>query len=310
MIREKSFADLCRRMRKQRAYYLLALPGLIYFIIFHYVPMYGIVIAFKDYNIYQGIMKSPWVGLAEFKRLFGLDGFQRAFWNTVIISFEKMVTGFPLSIIIALMLNELCRKRFNKFISTSIMIPHFISWVVIYGLAYSMLSPNVGLIKSVWSVLAPAERVPSLLTSRSAFRPIIVLSHCWRNAGFASIMYTAAIAGIDTQLYEAAQIDGAGRWKQMLHVTLPCILPTIITMWMLRLGDLLGADFEQVLLFLNSSTMKTGDVIDTFVYRMGLREAQYSLSTASGLFKSALSLIAVLGTNALVKRYNRENAIL
>lgn len=310
MIREKSFADLFRRMRKQRAYYLLALPGLIYFIIFHYVPMYGIVIAFKDYNIYQGIMKSPWVGLAEFKRLFGLDGFQRAFWNTVIISFEKMVTGFPLSIIIALMLNELRRKRFNKFISTSIMIPHFISWVVIYGLAYSMLSPNVGLIKSVWSVLAPAERVPSLLTSRSAFRPIIVLSHCWRNAGFASIMYTAAIAGIDTQLYEAAQIDGAGRWKQMLYVTLPCILPTIITMWMLRLGDLLGADFEQVLLFLNSSTMKTGDVIDIFVYRMGLREAQYSLSTASGLFKSALSLIAVLGTNALVKRYNRENAIL
>ena len=158
--------------------------------------------------------------------------------------------------------------------------------------------------------MAPAERVPSLLTSRSAFRPIIVLSHCWRNAGFASIMYTAAIAGIDTQLYEAAQIDGAGRWKQMLYVTLPCILPTIITMWMLRLGDLLGADFEQVLLFLNSSTMKTGDVIDTFVYRMGLREAQYSLSTASGLFKSVLSLIAVLGTNALVKRYNRENAIL
>lgn len=301
---------LWRRIRRQRMYYALALPGLAYFLIFHYLPMYGVIIAFKDYNIYKGIWGSPWMGLEVFQRLFGLANFSRAFWNTVIICLEKTVTGFPLSIILALMLNELRSKGYNKYISTALILPHFISWVVIYGLAYAILSPTTGLIVAIWETLFPGANTPNLLISSTAFRPLMVFLHSWRNVGFASIMYTAAIAGIDPQLYESAQIDGAGRWKQMTNVTLPCIFPTIITMWILRLGDLLGADFDQILTFMNSATIRTGDIIDTFVYRMGLQDAEYSLSTAAGLFKSALSLVFVLGTNYLVKKYDRDSALM
>ncbi len=301
---------LWRRIRRQRMYYALALPGLAYFLIFHYLPMYGVIIAFKDYNIYKGIWGSPWMGLEVFQRLFGLANFSRAFWNTVIICLEKTVTGFPLSIILALMLNELRSKGYNKYISTALILPHFISWVVIYGLAYAILSPTTGLIVAIWETLFPGANTPNLLISSTAFRPLMVFLHSWRNVGFASIMYTAAIAGIDPQLYESAQIDGAGRWKQMTNVTLPCIFPTIITMWILRLGDLLGADFDQILTFMNSATIRTGDIIDTFVYRMGLQDAEYSLSTAAGLFKSTLSLVFVLGTNYLVKKYDRDSALM
>ena len=242
--------------------------------------------------------------------MFGLANFSRAFWNTVIICLEKTVTGFPLSIILALMLNELRSKGYNKYISTALILPHFISWVVIYGLAYAILSPTTGLIVAIWETLFPGANTPNLLISSTAFRPLMVFLHSWRNVGFASIMYTAAIAGIDPQLYESAQIDGAGRWKQMTNVTLPCIFPTIITMWILRLGDLLGADFDQILTFMNSATIRTGDIIDTFVYRMGLQDAEYSLSTAAGLFKSTLSLVFVLGTNYLVKKYDRDSALM
>ncbi len=301
---------LWRRIQRQRMYYALALPGLAYFLIFHYLPMYGVIIAFKDYNIYKGIWGSPWMGLEVFQRLFGLANFSRAFWNTVIICLEKTVTGFPLSIILALMLNELRSKGYNKYISTALILPHFISWVVIYGLAYAILSPTTGLIVAIWETLFPGANTPNLLISSTAFRPLMVFLHSWRNVGFASIMYTAAIAGIDPQLYESAQIDGAGRWKQMTNVTLPCIFPTIITMWILRLGDLLGADFDQILTFMNSATIRTGDIIDTFVYRMGLQDAEYSLSTAAGLFKSTLSLVFVLGTNYLVKKYDRDSALM
>ena len=301
---------LWRRIQRQRMYYALALPGLAYFLIFHYLPMYGVIIAFKDYNIYKGIWGSPWMGLEVFQRLFGLANFSRAFWNTVIKRKEKTVTGFPLSIILALMLNELRSKGYNKYISTALILPHFISWVVIYGLAYAILSPTTGLIVAIWETLFPGANTPNLLISSTAFRPLMVFLHSWRNVGFASIMYTAAIAGIDPQLYESAQIDGAGRWKQMTNVTLPCIFPTIITMWILRLGDLLGADFDQILTFMNSATIRTGDIIDTFVYRMGLQDAEYSLSTAAGLFKSTLSLVFVLGTNYLVKKYDRDSALM
>ena len=301
---------LWRRIQRQRMYYALALPGLAYFLIFHYLPMYGVIIAFKDYNIYKGIWGSPWMGLEVFQRLFGLANFSRAFWNTVIICLEKTVTGFPLSIILALMLNELRSKGYNKYISTALILPHFISWVVIYGLAYAILSPTTGLIVAIWETLFPGANTPNLLISSTAFRPLMVFLHSWRNVGFASIMYTAAIAGIDPQLYESAQIDGAGRWKQMTNVTLPCIFPTIITMWILRMGDLLGADFDQILTFMNSATIRTGDIIDTFVYRMGLQDAEYSLSTAAGLFKSTLSLVFVLGTNYLVKKYDRDSALM
>lgn len=299
-----------RLIKKQRAYYLLALPGLAYFAIFCYVPMYGVVIAFKDYSIYRGIFDSSWVGLEVFNRLFGLSGFQRAFINTLIISAYKMATGFPISIIIALMLNELRSRAYSKFVQTTIILPHFISWVVIYGLVYSMLSPNIGLIRSMYSLVAPGSAAPNLLMDKGAFRPLLVITNVWRNTGFASIMYTAAIAGIDPQLYESAQLDGAGRYRQMLNVTLPCIRNTIMIMWILRVGGLLNADFEQVLALQNPIVLETGDIIDTFVYRMGLKQAEYSLSTAAGLFKSAIAMVFVLGTNALAKAVDKDSALI
>lgn len=297
-------------MKKQRAYYLLALPGIVYFLVFHYLPMFGITIAFKDYTVYRSIAESPWVGLDVFKRLFSLRGFNRALSNTIIISLLQMVTGFPISVIIALMINELRSRRYSKYIQTTIILPHFISWVVIYGLIYGMLSPNVGLIKGIYSILLPNAAVPNLLMDKRYFRLLLVLSNIWKNTGFASIMYTAAITGIDQQLYESARLDGAGRWKQMLYVTLPGIQSTILIMLILRVGSIMSADFEQVFTLLNPTVRQVGDIIDTFVYEMGLKQAEYSLSTAAGLFKSVISLIFVLGTNAIVRRVDRDSALL
>jgi len=305
-----SVRDKLRLMKKQRMFYLLALPGLIYFLVFSYFPMYGIVIAFKDYVIYRGIADSNWVGLKVFTRLFKLGGFQKALTNTIIISFYKLITGFPISVIIALLLNELRSRKFNKGIQTAIVLPHFISWVVIYGLMYALFSPSTGAIGGIYRTLWPDKQVPNLLADKEAFRSVLVITNVWRNAGFASIMYTAAIAGIDPALYESAQLDGAGRFKQAIHVTLPCIRGTIIVMWILRLGSILNADFDQVLALENPIVRETGDILDTFVYRMGLKQAEYSLSTAAGLFKSLVAMVFVLGTNAIVKRIDPDNAMI
>lgn len=302
--------DTLRLMKKQKMYYLLALPGLIYFLVFNYFPMYGIVIAFKDYVVYRGIAESNWVGLKVFTRLFNLGGFQKALTNTIIISFYKLITGFPISVIIALLLNELRSRKFNKGIQTAIVLPHFISWVVIYGLMYALFSPSTGAIGGIYRTLWPDKQVPNLLADKEAFRSVLVITNVWRNAGFASIMYTAAIAGIDPALYESAQLDGAGRFKQAIHVTLPCIRGTIIVMWILRLGSILNADFDQVLALENPIVRETGDILDTFVYRMGLKQAEYSLSTAAGLFKSLVAMIFVLGTNAIVKHVDPDNAMI
>lgn len=296
-------------MYKQRMYYLLALPGILFFLIFHYLPMYGIVIAFKKYSIFRGIADSPWVGMAVFERLFGLSGFKRALGNTIIISFYKLITGFPLSVVAALLLNELHSKRFNKAIQTSIILPHFISWVVIYGILYALLSPSAGMIGSIYKTFFPDVQVPNILANKNAFRPLLVITNIWRNVGFASIMYTAAIAGIDPALYESAQLDGAGRFQQAIHVTLPCIRSTIIIMLILRVGTILNADFEQVLALENEIVRETGDIIDTFVYRMGLKQAEYSLSTAAGLFKSIVAMIFVLGTNYISKKVDPDSGI-
>ncbi len=299
-----------RSIKKMWPYYLMTLPGIAYFLVFHYAPMFGLIIGFKDYSIYTGIFESDWVGLAVFDRLFRLAGFKRALRNTVIISFYKLCTGFPASILIALLLNELRTRAYSKFVQTSLIIPHFVSWVVIYGLLYALLSPNIGIMSVVYKALAPESAVPNLLADKGVFRSLLVITNVWRNAGFASIMYTAAIAGIDPQLYESAQLDGAGRFRQAIHVTLPCIRTTIITMWILRLGSILSVDFEQVLALQNPVVLETGDIIDTFVYRMGLKEAEYSLSTAAGLFKSAIAVIFVVGTNAIVKRIDADSALM
>ena len=299
-----------RLAKKMWQYYLLALPGLIYFLLFHYLPMFGLVIGFKDYSIYTGIFESNWVGLSVFYRLFRLDGFLRALRNTVIISLYKLCTGFPASILIALLLNELRTRLYSKYVQTALIIPHFVSWVVIYGLLYALLSPNIGLVGTIYGVFAPNTAVPNLLANKNAFRSLLVVTNVWRNAGFASIMYTAAIAGIDPQIYESAQLDGAGRFKQAIHVTLPCIRTTIITMWILRLGSILSVDFEQVLALQNPVVLETGDIIDTFVYRMGLKQAEYSLSTAAGLFKSVIAMMFVIGTNAIVRKIDSDSALM
>lgn len=308
--KSQTLSTTLRLMYKQRMYYLLALPGLLYFLVFHYMPMYGIVIAFKKYSIFRGIAESPWVGFDVFVRLFGLNGFKRALINTIIISFGKLVTGFPISILFALLLNEIRSRKFNKFVQTAIILPHFISWVVIYGILYALLSPSTGMIGSIYRTLLPDYSIPNLLANKNAFRPLLIITNVWRNAGFASIMYTAAIAGIDPALYESAQLDGAGRFRQAIHITLPCIRLIIIIMLILRVGSILSADFEQVLALENEIVREKGDIIDTFVYRLGLKQAEYSLSTAAGLFKSLVAMIFVLGTNWLSKKVDPDSGIM
>lgn len=301
---------LFKSITKHWEYYLLALPGILYFIVFKYVPMYGVTIAFKDYSIYKGIMESPWVGMKVFERLFRLAGFERALGNTVILSLMKLLTGFPAAILVAMLLNELRSRKFSKYVQTSMLLPHFVSWIVVYALAYALFSPNIGLIKDIYALLAPNAKVPNLLADKYSFRWFLTILSVWKGAGFSSIMFTAAIAGIDPQIYESAELDGAGRFKQAIHVTLPCIRNTIIIMWILRLGSIMDSDFEQVLAFQNVMTLATGDTIDTFVYRMGLKQAEYSLATAAGLFKSLIGMVFVLGSNWIIRRVEPESALM
>jgi putative aldouronate transport system permease protein len=214
-----------------------------------------------------------------------------------------------LSIIVALLLNELINKKYKKLIQTAIILPHFVSWVVISGLIYALLSPNVGLIKDIYSALGIESKPIDLLTSKKYFRALLIISHSWRNVGMASIMYTAAIAGISPALYEAAVIDGANRWKQAWHITLPGIRNTILILFIFRVGAILNADFEQVFSLSNSIVLDVSDILDTFIYRVGLQQSEISLATAAGLFKTVIAVILIMLTNWMARSIDEESAL-
>lgn len=302
--------DFISYIRREYLLYLIMVPGLLYFIIFKYVPMYGVTIAFRDYNIFKGIHASPWVGFTYFQQLFSQVGFQRALYNNIIISLLKLIFGFPTPIIMSLMINELLNRHYKKFIQTSVILPNFVSWIVVYGLLYAMLSPNSGAIKDFAQIFHYTGQLPNLLSEKSTFQSVIVWSYIWKSAGMGTIVYLAALAGIDVQLYEAAVIDGANKWKQLLHVTLPCLRSTIVVLLLFRVGEVMYAGFDQIFAMTNPLVNSVADIIDTYVYRVGLQNQQFSLATAAGLFQSAIGLALVLITNYIAKKLDPESGMI
>ena len=287
--------------KKNHMYYLMFLPVLVYFVIFAYGPMYGALMAFQDYTPSLGFLGSPWVGLKHFQRFFQDYYFKRILWNTFYISITSLIFTFPAPIVLALLLNELRNKRFKSVMQTASYLPHFISLVVVCGMI-KKFTLDTGVINDIVAFFGGTRK--SFLNDPNCFVPVYVISDIWQEVGWNSIIYMAALAGIDQELYEAAMIDGAGRWKQTVHVTLPCIMPTIIILLILRMGMLLSVGYEKIILLYNPVTRKTADVISTYVYRVGLEDKSWSFSAAVGLFNSAINLVFLLVTNSLSKKFS------
>lgn len=276
--------------------YFLAIPIILYYILFHYKPMYGTIIAFKNFSPAKGIMGSKWVGFKHFKDFFSSTYFIRILKNTLTISITELLWGFPAPIILALMLNELRTKAFARTVQTITYMPHFISTVVICGMIKQFISER-GFITMLLSNFGFQQQ--NMLNNSTLFVPIYVLSGIWQGIGWGSIIYLAAISGIDMELYEASKIDGAGRWKQTLHITLPGIFPTIILLFILRTGRILSVGSEKIILLYNPVIYETADVISSYVYRMGLLNANWSYSAAVGLFNSVINFAMVVFVNWL-----------
>lgn len=294
---------LGRRLYRHRWLYVMMLPSLVYYIVYKYIPMFGLVIAFKDYRIMDGLWHSSWVGLAHFKEVFGNRDFVSLLRNTLVISGYKMVFGTLPELFLALLLNEVRVRWYKKTVQTIVYFPYFLSWVIIYGILLMFLSPSTGLINDLlkeWG-LKPI----SFLTSNDWFRSILVSSEIWKDVGFGSIIYLAAIAGIDPHLYEAATMDGAGRWRRMWHITVPSIMNVFVLLMILKVGHILDAGFSQIYVLYNSLVYKTADIIDTWVFRRGLEQMQYSYATAVGLFKSVVGLILIFVTNKIAKKFGQ-----
>lgn len=292
---------LGRELRKEWDLYLLLIPGILSILLFRYTPMYGIIIAFKDFNIFDGMAASPWVGLKHFEKLITYPDFLQVFKNTIIISLLKIVFLFPLPIVVAILLNEIKNALFKRVVQTVIYLPHFLSWVIVSGLFIDLLSSNGGLINKL--LVSMGSEPISFFMNNEVFRGVLVSSAGWKETGWSTIVYLAAFSTIDPQLYEAARMDGAGKLRQMWHITLPGITATILLMFILRLGSILEAGTEQILVMYNPTVYKTADVIGTYVYRMGLGNQDYSFTTAVGLFESIIAFTLVVSGNALSRKY-------
>lgn len=285
-----------------RALYALVLPVLLYYIIFHYAPLYGALIAFKDFVPSKGIWGSPWVGVKHFVDFFDSYYFWRVLKNTLLISLSSLIFAFPAPILLALLINEVKNKLFARFVQTVTYMPHFISLVVVCGLIIDFTMDD-GVINSLIALFGGTPT--TMLNQPGLFVPIYVISGIWQEVGWGSIIYLAAMSAIDPQLYEAATIDGAGRLRQTLHVTLPGIAPTIIILLILNIGNLLGLGYEKIILLYNPAIYETADVISTYVYRKGLLEFGWSYSSAVGLFNSTINFLLLLSANWLSRKVNQ-----
>ncbi|MHA3979842.1 ABC transporter permease [Halovulum sp. GXIMD14794] len=291
--------------RREWQIYVLLAPTIIWFLLFLYKPMYGLQIAFKDYSIFRGIEGSPWVGFEHFETLFGNDQFLRAIKNTIMISGFSLLFGFPAPILLALMFNEILNATYKRTAQTIVYLPHFISTVIIAGIVITAFSPSAGIVNTFleWLGFEPVY----FLTKPEWFRPIFIGTGIWQEAGFQSIVYLAAIAGVNPSLYESAVVDGASRWQMMWKITLPSILPTIIIMLIIRIGNLMEVGFELIILLYQPATYQTADVINTFIYRQGLQNGQYDLAAAAGLFNAVVAFVLVMTANSLSRRYSRTS---
>lgn len=289
---------------KHKFLYLMLLPAILYYIIFHYVPMAGVSMAFKKINPMKGIWASPWVGFKYFEQLFSQNKFYQVLWNTISISFTRLLWGFPFPIIIALLLNELRSNRLKRGIQTAIYIPHFISWVVLGGILTNLLSADSGLVNGLITSLG--GRPVGFLTDEKYFVPTMVASMIWKTFGWNTIIYLAALTGVDPQLYEAAVVDGANRWKQLIHITLPSIMSTIVVVLIMRIGSLMQAGFEQIFVLYHPGVYRTADIIDTYVYRVGLTEGKFETAAAVGLFKSVINFALIIFANRFARKFGEE----
>ncbi|WP_215701548.1 ABC transporter permease subunit [Clostridium sp. MCC353] len=285
-----------------KEYYIMLIPGLLFFLVFCYGPMYGLIIAFQDYYPLKGVSGSAFVGLKHFKALFSDPFFLSVLKNTIVISLYKLVICFPAPIILCLALNEIKSVRFKKVAQSISYLPHFISWVVVSGIIIEFLSPSRGPI----NILLQNMGIEPIffVAEPKCFRGVLVLSDLWKSIGWGSIVYLAAVTSVDPTLYEAAEMDGAGRIKKIIHVTLPALAPIITVMFIMESGKILNDSFEQVYNFLTPSTYAVGDVISTFVYRMGIQKMQYSFTTAVDLFKNGISFMLVVLTNYIARKTN------
>ncbi len=298
-------AWLIRHFRKEWQLYLLLLPLIIWFLLFLYKPMYGLQIAFKDFSLFRGVDASPWVGFEHFRTLFDSETFMRAIKNTFIISFLNLAIAFPMPILLALMFNEIIEGKFKKTVQTIVYLPHFISLVIIAGIVINAFSPSTGVVNLILGKFG-IEPI-YFLTRPEWFRPIFIGSGIWQEAGFQSIVYLAAIAGVSPSLYESAVVDGASRWQMMWKITLPCILPTIVIMLIIRIGNLLEVGFELIILLYQPATFQTADVINTFIYRQGLVGNQYDVAAAAGLFNAVVAFVLVMAANTISRRLTRTS---
>ncbi|MGO4542605.1 ABC transporter permease [Paenibacillus sp. 2TAB19] len=292
---KKSF----RYLNKKKYLYLLLLPGIVYFLVFNYVPMYGVIIAFKDFNFAKGIWNSPWIGFENFRYMFGLSDFYTVFWNSLYLSFLKLVIGFPFPIILALFLNEMRNRTYQKITQTIIYLPHFISWVIIGGILINFLSPSWGVLNLFLKQLG-IEPI-FFLADNDYFRPLVVLSSIWKDSGWESIIYLAAIASINSELYEAASIDGASRLQRLWYVTIPSIKSTIVILLILRLGHIMNNGFEQIFVLQNPMNLGVSEVFETYAYRVGILGGRFSFGATVGLFTSVIGLIFLLASNRIAK---------
>lgn len=302
---KQSIGRFFRYVRRHPMMYLMLIPGLFFLFIYKFAPLYGILIAFKDYNIFAGsnpidaIAKSPWVGFANFERLFKSSEFIKVLANTLIINGMKILFLFPIPIICAILLNEIRNKAFRKLSQTAIYVPYFFSWVVVFGIFYSLFG-SYGVVNNVIAALGHARI--KFFTDTGIFRWLLVFTEGWKEIGYNTVIYLAAITGIDIALYEAASVDGANKWKQIWHVTMPGLLPTIVLMFILKVGYILDTGFEQVLVFYNPAVYDVADIIQTYVYRLGMGQMDFPLSTALGLFNSVVAFVLIVSANMISKK--------
>ncbi|MFH5181902.1 ABC transporter permease [Paenibacillus sp. TAB 01] len=295
---------LFRDLRRDKYLYLLALPGVLFFLIFKFVPMWGVVISFQNYSPFAGITGSEWIGLEHFERFFSNPDFLLLFRNTMAINLMSLILFFPLPIVLSLLLNELRSVLYQRVIQSIVYMPHFLSWVIISGLTFLLFAKGEGLVNKLFEGIGLAR--VDFLTNPDTFWIMLTMQSIWKECGWGTILFLAAMASIDPGVYEAAKIDGAGRLRQMWNITLPAIRNVIITLLILRLGHMLDVGFEQVFLMYNGAVSQVAEVFDTYVYRVGIQQGEFSYSTAAGLFKSIVGLALVVLANWIAKKMGEE----
>lgn len=296
---------LVRDLKRDKYLYLLILPGIAIVFIFSYLPMYGILLAFKNYTIKSGIVFSAWNGVDNFTRFFGRSVANSIIWNTLFIGVTQLAITFPVPIILALLLNELKSEKFRRTIQTTIYLPHFVSWIIVYSLLFSLFSVTSGLVNKI--LISMGVSPVNILSDPNKFYGLLYTTSIWKEAGWGTIIYMAAIAGVDQEMYEAAYLDGASRFKQCIYITLPSIAFSVTTMLILNVGSVMGANFDQLMNLRTAATQTTvAQVIDTYVYDMGVSKGQYDLSTAIGLFQQVINCILLFASNYAVKKMTDE----